>query len=127
MSVETATIIQTAAAIIQATAAAVFLCTVLWDARERRNERQRRARLAEQERKDRLVSVLRRLWVQSTVYTVSKTDEELAGFDTPRIIGSILLSEWNEARPINLKIVKSGGGPLVAGGPDFMAGDKPQR
>jgi hypothetical protein len=86
MSAETATIIQTVAAIVQAIAAAVFLCSVVWDARGRRNERQRRARLAEQERRDRFVAVLRRLWVQSTVTTVSKTDEELSGFDSPRIV-----------------------------------------
>ena len=82
MSTETATIIQTVAAI-------VFLCSVVWDARARRHERQRRARLAEQEHRDRLVGALRHLWVQSTLMAVSKTDEELSGFDSPRIIDFI--------------------------------------
>lgn len=87
MSAETATIIQTVAAIIQAIAAVVFLFSVRWDARERRHERQRRARLAEQERRERLVAALRQLWVQSYVasFSVAMTDEELAGFNTQRI------------------------------------------
>jgi len=41
------------------------------------------------ERKDRFVTVLRQLWMQSTVFSVAKTDEELAGFNTPRIIDFI--------------------------------------
>jgi hypothetical protein len=78
MSAETATYIQTAAAIIQAAAAAVFLYTVRWDAK-------RRARLAEQERRDRLVSELRQLWVQLTDINVSKkTDEVIARLEDAR-------------------------------------------
>jgi hypothetical protein len=89
MPEDTANIIQTVAAIVQALAAVVFLFSVVWDARGRRHERQRRARLAEQARKDRVVAALRHLWVQSTLTTVSKTDEELCGFDSPRIIDFI--------------------------------------
>ena len=75
MSAETATNIQAVAAI-------VFLVSVVSDARARRSERRRRARLA-------VAAALRHLWVQSTVMTVSKTDEELSGLDSPRIIDFI--------------------------------------
>jgi hypothetical protein len=80
--------IQTIAAIVQGIAAAVFLGSVVWDARARRNERQRRARLAEQERRDRLAAALRRLWFQSN-WNIAHTYEESSGFDSPRIIDFI--------------------------------------
>jgi hypothetical protein len=96
MTAETATIIQTVAATIQAVAAVVFLFGVAWDARARRHERQHRARLAEQERRDHFVTALRQLWMQSTITTASKTDEELSGFYTQRIIDFI--NEQLEAR-----------------------------
>ena len=72
------------AAIIQGIAALVFLFSVGWDARERRNERRRRVRLAEQERRDGLVHALYQLWVHST--PINKTNEEISGLLTTRII-----------------------------------------
>jgi hypothetical protein len=88
MRAETATIIQTVAATIQAAAAVVFFFSVRRDVRERRHEHQRRARRAEQERRDRMVSALRQLWVQSYVGagSVAMTDEEMSGFYSQRQI-----------------------------------------
>ncbi len=88
MNSETATYIQTFAAIIQAIAAVVFLASVAWDAKERRHEQQRRANLAEQDRRDNIIASLRQLWVQRYVaaFTVVMTDEEQAGFYSKRQI-----------------------------------------
>jgi hypothetical protein len=88
MSAETATIIQTVAAIIQASAAVVFFFSVRRDVRARRLERERQLRLTEQERRDRFVGALRQLWVQSCVatFSVAMTDEELSGFYSQRQI-----------------------------------------
>lgn len=84
MNVETATNVQTFAAIIQAVAAIVFLGSVAWDARERRHERQRR----EQRNRDDIIAALARLWRQRYVasFTIAMTDEELAGFYSQRQI-----------------------------------------
>jgi hypothetical protein len=84
MNVETATNVQTFAAIIQAVAAIVFLGSVAWDTRERRHERQRR----EQRNRDNIIAALARLWRQRYVasFTIAMTDEELAGFYSQRQI-----------------------------------------
>jgi hypothetical protein len=84
VNVETATNVQTFAAIIQGVAAIVFLGSVAWDARERRHERQRR----EQTSRDNIVAALARLWRQRYVasFTIAMTDEELAGFYSERQI-----------------------------------------
>ncbi len=62
--------------------------SVAWDAKERRRERQRRANLAEQSRRDNIITSLQRLWTQRYVaaFTVAMTDEELAGFYSERQI-----------------------------------------
>jgi hypothetical protein len=62
----TATAIQTVAAVIQALAAVVFLGSVVWDARDRRRERERRAKLNEQERRDGIINVLFSAWMHSS-------------------------------------------------------------
>jgi hypothetical protein len=88
MNTETATNIQTFAAIAQGIAALVFLVGVVLDAKSRRRERQRRSSLVEQGSRDNLVTSLRQLWVQRYVegFIVSMTDEELAGFHSERQI-----------------------------------------
>jgi hypothetical protein len=71
--------IQTVAAVIQAAGAVLFFGTVFWDARNRWWDR-------EQERRKNLIRRLHGLWRQSVGINVSMTDEELAGFYTPRQI-----------------------------------------
>jgi hypothetical protein len=71
--------IQTIAALIQATAAIVFLVSVVYDAC-------RRAKLREQERRDGIIGALRQLWVQSNALNIAMTSEELSGFSSERQI-----------------------------------------
>ena len=80
--------IQTIAAVIQAGAAVVFLFSVAYDARERKNQRRYLAALKEQERRDHIIAALHQLWVQSCVRpgNTAMTDEELSGFHSARQI-----------------------------------------
>jgi hypothetical protein len=71
--------IQTLTAVIQAFASIVFCGTVLYDARQRKNRRER-------ERRDNLIGALRRLYGQSQAVKVGMTDEELSGFYSARQI-----------------------------------------
>jgi hypothetical protein len=71
--------IQTVAAVIQAAGAVLFFGTVFFDARNRRRDRER-------ERRERFIRGLHGLWRQSVGINVGMTDEELAGFYSPRQI-----------------------------------------
>jgi hypothetical protein len=77
------TAIQTVAAVIQAVGALVFLGSVWWEAVQRNRERQFRARLDEQERRDRIIDRLLFVWNNSAN---EKTYDEIAGFYSQRQI-----------------------------------------
>jgi len=79
----TATAIQTGAALIQALAALVFLGSVVWDERARKIERNRRAKLNEQERRDRIINALFSSWQLSGS---NMTPDELSGIFSQRQI-----------------------------------------
>ena len=66
----TSTEIQTIAAVIQAAAAAVFLASVVWDAK-------RRARLSEQQRRDAIIRALHYEWSQLAIPGPPKTPAEI--------------------------------------------------
>jgi hypothetical protein len=74
----TATEIQTVAAVVQALAAAVFLGSVVFDAK-------RRARLREQERRDKVLDALLSVWRLSAP-TGGMTGDEAAGILSQRQI-----------------------------------------
>ena len=75
-----ATEIQTVAAVIQATAAFVFLFSVVYDARRRRG-------LSEQERRDAIIGALHYEWTQTALPDAAdhpKTPAEIGGLFSPR-------------------------------------------
>lgn len=82
-TVITATAIQTVAAVVQAVAAAVFLGSVVWDAK-------RRARLSEQERRERIIKGLLHEWSQTALPPTEsdrpKTPAEIGGIFSQRQI-----------------------------------------
>jgi hypothetical protein len=73
------TVIQTIAAVIQAIAAAVFLGSVVWESK-------RRARLAEQQRRDRIIAALHFEWSQVATPGPPKTPAEIGGLFSERQI-----------------------------------------
>jgi hypothetical protein len=75
----TSTVTQTIAAVIQAAAAAVFLVSVVWDAK-------RRARLSEQQRRDAIISALLHEWSNVAIPGGPKTPAEIGGLFSQRQI-----------------------------------------